>query len=708
MTFIRIQFIYLFILNFSVANTINNPNINILKNIDFSNGNFDVLDSKNIKNHANFKFIDILNRVGSKVFNISNIDLFDNILIRGINSKVFIDGVNISDFKDLSILLYMNPMDLDNVEINRGISSAINFNTYMSDKLELKASIGYGDPFFKNGSENKMFGGYVSASDAYFDRKFKIKFSYEFNGSNGYKAYSSWVNSKEVGVNGYIPSISPTGDALYIVGNAGEINHIGHNFKLKSKINLGDNVLLDIWFNYSYYKHNSRNQETFLSKDNKPYFGDLSNNQNINSTLGDIPFSFVGNFGNQLYNQFIESIRYIHYFDKSNINIGLSRIDSNNIWLNPNSDANPFGGSGKKVVTYYQNTDLNLIYNMNLFDDKINLINVNLGSNFKLLQANINSNYISDWRYFNSAINSFNNKIYGKSYISSIFSNIEGNFLDSMFYLAFGIKFDHWLGFYNKSDFNQLSKNNNQKLAFLPRVSVGYKPINITNIKASFGSNFRAPNLSKMFSEYPYYDRVVSNNPNLQQENIMSLDIGLEQSLFYKGLFKAYYFFNDLNNFIYYSRSTNRFQNALKSKIHGIELSYNQPLPYNIGLYASYNFTYSRIVKNLVEQESVGKYLPNIPKHIGYVDLYYDDDIIYGSLGLEFRDKSFIYANNSDSISGVYGSMDRYILVNFKIGYNFDKHLAMSLDINNLLNNKYYTYYKAPGTSFYISLNTKL
>lgn len=703
------SFIVFFLLVVCSANKLDYVDSDISQYTDFyaSSSNTDILDSKIVNRRPVAKLSDALTSLASVfLFKNRGLETFDNIILRGVSggANIIVDGVNISDIEDANILISTNILDLYKVNVTRGIllgrygggalSGEVDFATAMTNELSLQASIGYGNPVFEDGAQNDVFRGYFSLSDAYLDKSIRFKTSYSFNISDGYNHTNALVSAKDNNVIGYIPSVSSSNVSEYIVGNIGKQKYNNHNFKFKTVFDIGDRGILDIWLNYSYYDYHYRDQKTFLNKDNNPYFGNAD----------DLSYGFVKGFGKKKYNQFLESIKYTHLFDNSNLHVSISRIDGDVVSLNPNVNASIFGGKGKRSNVYHQKTDFSLYYDASLFNKRLN---ASLGGNYKILQTSEKNYLIHDWRHFNSPTISFSDSSGGQSHLFGLFSDIQGVFLDSMLIVTFESRLDYWLGvnFYKQD----MKIKNNNKAAFLPKFSVAYSPFSITTIKSSVGNSFKVPTMSQLLLDHGYVDGTSNiGNLDLKPEKAVNFDLGIEQSTFFDGMFKAYYFFSNFNDLIYHSSVIKKLQNAQKSIINGIELSYDQPLPYNMGIYANYTFTNAKIIKNPIDLTSEGKYLQNIPPHMGNVELYYDDDKFYGGLGAAFASKAFADSSNIDTVNNVYGSLDKYVLLNLKVGYNFDENLAMSMNINNVLNHKYYSYYKAPGMSFYLSLNTKL
>ena len=62
---------------------------------------------------------------------------------------------------------------------------------------------------------------------------------------------------------------------------------------------------------------------------------------------------------------------------------------------------------------------------------------------------------------------------------------------------------------------------------------------------------------------------------------------------------------------------------------------------------------------------------------------------------------------NTDVVSGVYTSYDPYTVVDTKISYQINPITSVSLSVDNILDERYYSYYQATGRSFFLELTLK-
>ena len=241
-----------------------------------------------------------------------------------------------------------------------------------------------------------------------------------------------------------------------------------------------------------------------------------------------------------------------------------------------------------------------------------------------------------------------------------------------------------------------------------------FRSSDTTRLKSSFGQAFKAPTLSQMFSNRALSDGTfIKGNPHLKPENVISFDVGFEQDIVLGedyGAFKMYYFNNTTTNAIMqYSRDyadvnlRGMYDNLGKNRIQGIESSLMLPLGYGLGMHLTYTFMDSKILKS-IESSTEGNKVAGIPSHLAYGAINYDRGAFYGSFGVEYASKPYKNAMNTPTPSGVYGATDSYIIADLRLGWRINKHFDISSNITNLFNHTYYSYYRASGRAFFVSL----
>lgn len=704
--------------------------------IDEAPGNVSVIDKKEIKIRPNSKLSDTLRGIeGLRQSKSRGMDTFDSVTIRGISSgaMIMLDGVILNDMdNNTKMIVAMNADDLEQVEVIRGpfsnlygsgaLSGAINFVTAMPDKFTLKANIGYGNPFIANTAQENLVRGYMSFGDAFFDKRLKLKASYGFTATSGYAADSAWVyqgDSILQGTSGAISSTNPQGVNIYLIGDMGKQRYQTHDMKLRMQYDLTESIILDSGFMFNYYGYTHDNHTTFLRKDGNEYWGDNSNTCVTNCSGGSnanrpMPMYFGRGIGQERFSQSVFYMGYKQYFDDILLSAKYSRIDGWRDFNNPDGGANGetntnttlTGGAGSQTKDRFQTNNLDIFTSIPIESLPQTIL---IGFQARQLGMDELIYNLANWTDYTSSGSNYvstRGKKGGRSFMSGIFIELRSNW-NKYISTTLGLRYDYWLGYGYYKDNSPSTNNSKHKVS--PKATLNYYITRDSIIKMSAGQGFRAPTLTQMFSDYKTNNGITTiGNPNLKPESATSFDIGFEQKiqLFsqYNGLIKAYYFNTFMSDIIYSNLdgNTSYLKNGGLALINGLELSYKQNLPYNLAILFTYTFTNSSMLKNPSDTSIEGKKLTGIPEHLGYMQISYDDSIFFGSFGIELMSKPFARADNKDTIGGVYGATDGYVLGDIKIGYRFLKHYEVAFNATNIFNQKYFSYYMSPGAAFFI------
>lgn len=694
--------------------------------IEQAPGNTSIINKHDIAIRPNYRFTDTLRgHEGVLQPKGRGMETFDGAMIRGINNGalLMVDGVVLNDINNnTKMLTTMRAHDLERVEITRGASSAlygsgalsgaINFITAMPDSLSVYGSLGYGNPFSQNGAPENLTNWYLSIGDSFFNKSLRVKATYGGSFSSGYAADNAWVNASGdngiSGLSGSVPSHKTDGTPIVLVGDMGRQRYATHDAKIKAQADIGSSGVLDAWVQYSNYNYIHHRQQSYLRDEN----GNVAwgNATSPNSAQGSAPYAFVGGMGNEIYNQVISALSYTHYFGSNEWRTSLNHTYGNDIWAGPSGGASPFGGAGSKQDHHYNTLNVESTFTLRLSQAHSLLFGVQERySGYKQ-----NAYNLSDWRDFASST-ALSKTITGAHNFLGVFVHYQAAW-SKYFSTGLSGRWDLWQGF-NYTDTTKPNAPNATHNQFSPKLSLNFTPFSsdyaTTIIKASGGSSFRAPTFNQKFRDYIRNDGVqTSGNPHLKPEELYSYDIGLEQSLYPKSTFaaqvKIYYFDSFFTNAI--TTIGKNLENAQKARINGIELSYRQKLFGYGGLFASYTLYNAKLTQDLISGSQViaaGNRLAGVPEHSGYVQLYYDDGRLFGSLSCEMASKRYKDLDNaSQKVWGVYSSSDAYYLLDMRLGYRF-QHLELSANFTNLLDYKYYAYYRAPGRAFYLEVASR-
>lgn len=211
------------------------------------------------------------------------------------------------------------------------------------------------------------------------------------------------------------------------------------------------------------------------------------------------------------------------------------------------------------------------------------------------------------------------------------------------------------------------------------RVTAAYLFPTATKIRASHSTGFRAPSLNELYGPF-------GANPNLNPEESVSWDAGIEQGLFDdRARLGVTYFELDTDNLIIWGGSG--YENVPgTTNRRGVEIAASAIVTERLAVNAAYTFTDT--------ERASGLPLPRVPRHS--FALAIDAEPVDK---LKVNVTANYVADNLDEVFllGLV-PMDDYLLVNAKVSYEFRPGMEAYIRGENLLNEDYQTIY-GYGTS---------
>lgn len=633
------------------------------------------------------------------------------IVVRGVPKQsrtlIMLDGVPLNDSYSggVNFSSALNPEDIEQIEIVRGpfsslygsnaMGGAINFITSIPKEPEFKASLGYGDAFDKGMANDGVKQVYLSGAGA-INEKLKVNLSYGATRTDGYLSedvISSGITAP-AGTTGALPTTTTSGATRWVLGNKGYNYWESDDVKLKAHYNLTDVDTLDATVMYQAYKYGYNNPQTYLK-----------NGAGVSVYLP-TELSFLSGLGE--FEQFIYALGYTHHFDNSKISLNYSLQASDTGYTTPRTGATINGGAGESTPGERESQNLDALYEIGLGDNHLLLV----GSQYRLQEATSQTYNISNWKDLDSKT-SLRDDVGGKSRTFAVLSDLKSDLSDSLSSTV-GFRYDWWKGYDGYSiDYitpaNTFSPQDSKEGSLSPKASLAWEVMDGRTLKSSIGKAFNAPGVYDLYKKWSSSTLTYYPNPNLKPEISTSYDIGVEQSVINGGLFKVFWFHTEIEDMIYNrSQGNDRYKiNAGKAESKGYEISLKQPLVSGFDLSANYTKTFSKMLENITAPTSVGKQLSDIPEDMYNVVLGYDQGKWFGSIGAEYASKVYNTDTNADTASGVQGAFDAYTLWNTKIGYRVTKNMDVSLAVNNLFDEEYFSSNRAQGRSWFARINTK-
>lgn len=250
--------------------------------------------------------------------------------------------------------------------------------------------------------------------------------------------------------------------------------------------------------------------------------------------------------------------------------------------------------------------------------------------------------------------------------------------------------------------------------AFNAKLAGVYRAEGGVTIRTSFGQSFRAPTNQDLYSFTSTSTLISRNDPNLKPEQGTSWELGSAWQVTESLKTSVTYYQTMIQNLITNKRLSStpiidsQRINAGRAKINGFEISVEAKLESWLDMSSSLALIESEILENEADPASIGMRMIDSPKNIFNILFTAHQGAWSGILSANYYSKIYSTTTNTDVAEGVPGAYDPRTLVNTKIIYAFSKDIKGSVAINNMLNEKSYSYFLNPGRSLIAGLDFAL
>ncbi|TVP68803.1 MAG: TonB-dependent receptor [Leptolyngbya sp. LCM1.Bin17] len=242
---------------------------------------------------------------------------------------------------------------------------------------------------------------------------------------------------------------------------------------------------------------------------------------------------------------------------------------------------------------------------------------------------------------------------------------------------AFTDRFSANLGV--RQDFNDLADGAFTSFSLGTQVAITES----TNFRANLARNFRVPTLGDLFFA-PF------NNPDLRPESGLSFDVGFDQQLGDRGLWRFTFFRNDIRDAISFDLATFTPQNIGQVKAIGIETEVSVQVVNNLFAFANYTWNQPTIQAGPNPADN-GNLLPFTHADSFNLGLAYETPQgIYGALFLRHISDFFVDRRNSESLAG-------RTTLDAKLRLPLTQTLALNASVDNLFDTQFELFPGFPG-----------
>jgi iron complex outermembrane receptor protein len=650
------------------------------------------------------------------------LDPLGDVMMRGIPGQqrnlVLLDGEPLNNsFDGLVNWNSLNPQDVARIEVVRGpfsslyggnaMGGVVNIITKTPQEREVTIQSGYG-------SDNTWYE-YASYGDKLYNR-LSVFASFGYKQSDGYPTIPTVVypgGSGGTPVRGASPTTDAYGTPAYIIGNSGDYNWWTQSASIKLVYDIDADSKASFSYRNNQYGYGFGSPQSFLydSHGNNIFSGNLSfNGVPVSVTSQDfVAYNTNGAFMENIFHGDYET----KLFGDAVLKISGGMVDTPDNWYGETTSATATysGGGGQLISTTSQTYNMDVQLSFPLFEKHL----ITFGGAFRHDEADQPTTNLNNWTDPGSKTGLISD-FQGKDYIYSFYTQAEIALLRNLTLYA-GVRGDYWKTYDGIGEIVGMSGypqyyGANSDFSVNPKGSLVYKPLNDTTFRASVGTSFRPPTVYELYTSWSSMGYTSEANPNLRPETSFSWDIGAEQKLGSSTVCKLNYFNNTISDYIYWasvngSLYTFQNQNAGKAETEGVEFEIENKPWDCLKLFANATYTYSEMLSNSAAPLSVGKQLQNVPEWMFNLGGQLTYRKYSFTLTGRYVDKQYSNADNLDKVSGVYGSYDAFFVADFKVRYKLTNWATLDFAVNNMLDEKYFTYYQAPGRQFFGGVTAK-
>lgn len=259
-------------------------------------------------------------------------------------------------------------------------------------------------------------------------------------------------------------------------------------------------------------------------------------------------------------------------------------------------------------------------------------------------------------------------------------------------------------------------------LRFSPKAALEWQATPDWTVSGAFGVANRFPTVTELYQTVTSGTTIISPNPNLKPERALSGEVAIERrldggrvrlSLFTEDTFDAL-----VSQSSYVAPNTTTLFTVVGNVDHirnrGIEIAAekNNVLIDGLQLSGSVTWVDSRIIADRSwggATSVVGKHVPYVPDFRSTIAATYrPNDVWAFTLAARYSGRQFATLDNTDVISKVYQSFDRFLVADLHAQYKLNAWATLDFGIDNIADYRYMLFHPFPGRTFFASAKIKL
>ncbi len=664
-------------------------------------------------------------------------------LFGGSYNLVMIDGQPLNDGYNNGVQWpHISKDNIERIEVVRGpfsslygqnaLGGVVNVITRSPKKREMEASASYGSYDTK--------AAHVRYDDVYtfnggLIESIGLSISGEMKKSDGYRNQLVMTTAKSgtgtIPVTGWEQTTDRRGNTQYLIGDVGENTWFQQRAGGRFYINFSSDTNLFLTYSFSRWGYGYDGGRSYLrdASGNEVTSGkvQIDNGASYNATIS--PYSFAA--GSSEDTRHMSYAKFTTKFGDAILtaSVGYNKCDT--WYTTPKSGSTPDGGTGTKNSTNPKDNILSeLQIDIPFTLPMLTKSWLTVGATHRWDRAKGSEWYIQDWSDADSGHIVQQSAMSGQQRFESVFSQIELG-LHRTLKVYGGVRYDYWVNYDGSSLYNTVNGTTfaitavderdyatTSAYQLSPRASIVFSPEfsigeiwTFRSIWASYGRGFNAPTLYQLYKTWVSSGVTYNSNPDLDPQRSSSWEVGIEQLFGADHIrLSTTYFRSTIENLIYnmtIDSTTKKYMNAGEGRVSGLEAEMRIRL-FMFELFGNYTYTDSEITENNADSTSVGKRFQMAPRNMYNIGLYARTRYVAGSVSWRYVSKMYGDSDNSDTVSGVYGSYDPVRLLDARLNIYPYEWCSISVSCNNILDREYYVYYKAQGRTFNVEVEMRL
>ncbi len=242
-----------------------------------------------------------------------------------------------------------------------------------------------------------------------------------------------------------------------------------------------------------------------------------------------------------------------------------------------------------------------------------------------------------------------------------------------------------------RQDFNDLADGSFTSFNLGTRVAL----TDTTNFRANFARNFRVPTLSDLF-----LTTFNTNNPDLEPETGLSFDVGIDQQIGKRGLFRFTFYRNEIDDAINFDSETFRLENIDHVESVGIETELSYQVFDNVFTFANYTWNRPEIRESSNPADK-GNSLPfTNADSFNFGVAYEPGDGLYAALFLHSISDTFVDRGNLETLDG-------RTTMDFKLRVPLSDNWTLRASMDNIFDEEFEEFPGFPGVGRSIQVGIK-